>query len=210
MTFGKTRSQGAAGHYHVVYQYEQEDVGLEAGQLGVTLLHALLPPALRPEGSVPAGFDFAAERDEFIRFAQRRALGPSTMSLVRAAEERRIPWIRLNEQSLIQFGHGRFQQRIRAALSLALQALLCKTPRPLADRDRTDLQPFGYLLDRFSLAAQQNNAGSKTVPLRGTGGSDASLQFGPFFEFQFQNFNGACHAAEHSTLSQLNKPISIT
>src|SRR3954462_13579192 len=117
VTFGKTRSQGPRGHYYVIYQYEQEEVGVEAGQLALTLLHSLLPPELRPEGAVAPGFDFAAERDEFIRFAQRRALGPSTMALVRAAEERRIPWIRLNEQSLIQFGHGRYQQRIQATVT---------------------------------------------------------------------------------------------
>src|SRR4051794_15811985 len=105
VTFGKTRSHGPVGHYYVIYQYEQEDVGVEAGRLGLTLLHSLLPAELRPpslDGSgqaVPEGFNFAAERDEFIRFAQRRALGPSTMALVRAAEERRIPWIRLNDQS---------------------------------------------------------------------------------------------------------------
>ena len=117
VTFGKTRSHGPPGHYYVVYQYAQEEVGVEAGRLGLTLLHSLLPGNLRPEGSVPEGFDFAAERDEFIRFAQRRALGPSTMALVRAAEERRIPWIRLNDQSLIQFGHGRYQQRIQATVT---------------------------------------------------------------------------------------------
>jgi cyanophycin synthetase len=117
VTFGKTRSQGAPGHYHVIYQYEQEDVGLEAGQLGVILLESLLPKELQTPGAVPEGFNFATERDEFIRFAQRRALGPSTMALVRAAEERRIPWIRLNEQSLIQFGHGRYQQRIQATVT---------------------------------------------------------------------------------------------
>jgi cyanophycin synthetase len=117
VTFGKTRGAGVEGRYHVTYQYAQEDVGLEAGRLGVTLLHSLLPSDLRPDGSVPGDFDFAAERDEFIRFAQRRALGPSTMALVRAAEERRIPWIRLNEQSLIQFGHGRYQQRIQATIT---------------------------------------------------------------------------------------------
>ena len=117
VTFGKTRSHGADGQYHVIYQYEQEDVGVEAGRLGAMLLHSLLPPELRPEGAVPEGFDFAAERDEFIRFAQRRALGPSTAALVRAAEERKIPWIRLNEQSMIQFGHGRFQQRIQATVT---------------------------------------------------------------------------------------------
>jgi cyanophycin synthetase len=117
VTFGKTRSQGAPGHYHVIYQYEQEDVGLEAGRLGVVLLESLLPKQLQTPGAVPPEFDFATERDEFIRFAQRRALGPSTMALVRAAEERRIPWIRLNEQSLIQFGHGRYQQRIQATVT---------------------------------------------------------------------------------------------
>ncbi len=126
VTFGKTRSHGPPGHYSVVYQYEQEDVGVEAGRLGLVLLHSLLPRELRPEGSpsldgsgqaVPPGFDFAAERDEFIRFAQRRALGPSTMALVRAAEERKIPWIRLNDASLIQFGHGRYQQRIQATVT---------------------------------------------------------------------------------------------
>jgi cyanophycin synthetase len=117
VTFGKTRSHGPVGHYYVIYQYEQEEVGVEAGRLGLTLLHSLLPAELRPPGAVPVGFDFAAERDEFIRFAQRRALGPSTMALVRAAEERRIPWIRLNDQSLIQFGHGRYQQRIQATVT---------------------------------------------------------------------------------------------
>jgi cyanophycin synthetase len=117
VTFGKTRSHGPRGYYYVVYQYEQEEVAIEAGQLGIMLLHSLLPPELRPEGSVAQGFDFDAERDEFIRFAQRRVLGPSTMALVRAAEERRIPWIRLNEHSLIQFGHGRYQQRIQATVT---------------------------------------------------------------------------------------------
>ena len=117
VTFGKTRSYGPTGHYHVIYQYEQEDVGLEAGRLGLMLLHSLLSPELRPEGAVSQGFDFAAERDEFIRYAQRRHLGPSTMALVRAAEERKIPWIRLNEQSLIQLGHGRYQQRVQATVT---------------------------------------------------------------------------------------------
>ncbi|MBA3343971.1 MAG: cyanophycin synthetase [Gemmatimonadales bacterium] len=117
VTFGKTRSHGPLGRYYVIYQYQQEEVGLEAGQLGLTLLLSLLPPELHPADAVPEDFDFAIERDEFIHFAQRRALGPSTVSLVRAAEERRIPWIRLNGQSMIQFGHGRYQQRIQATVT---------------------------------------------------------------------------------------------
>jgi cyanophycin synthetase len=117
VTFGKTRSAGRPGAYHVVYEYEQQDVGLEAGQLALAFLSSLLPEPLRPPGLVSGDFDFGRERDDFIRFAQRRALGPSTASLVHVAQERGIPWIRLNNQSLIQFGHGRYQQRIQATVT---------------------------------------------------------------------------------------------
>jgi cyanophycin synthetase len=117
VTFGKTRSAGEPGVYDVVYEYEQEEVGLEAGRLALTLLQSLLPEKLRTEGAVPKDFDFAEARDDFIRFAQRRALGPSTASLVKAAAERDIPHLRLNRYSLVQFGHGKYQRRIQATVT---------------------------------------------------------------------------------------------
>jgi cyanophycin synthetase len=117
VTFGKTRSAGRPGVYTVVYEYAQRDEGVAAGELGLRLLCSLLPDALRPADSVPDGWSWSEARDEFIRFAQRRALGPSTASLVRAAEARGIPWLRLNDQSLVQLGHGRYQQRIQATVT---------------------------------------------------------------------------------------------
>ena len=117
LTFGKTRSLGPRGHYWVVYQYQQAEVGLEAGELAVRLLHSLLPPELQPEEAARGEFDFAQARDEFIRFTQRHALGPSTGALVAAAESRRIPWLRLGTNSLIQLGHGRYQQRVQATVT---------------------------------------------------------------------------------------------
>ncbi|MEO7200668.1 MAG: cyanophycin synthetase, partial [Dokdonella sp.] len=102
VTFGKTRSTDTPGVYHVVYEYTQKEQGIAAGELALRLLVSLLPAALRPERLLPDGWDWSVERDEFIRYAQRRALGPSTASLVRAADERGIPWLRLNEQSLVQ------------------------------------------------------------------------------------------------------------
>ena len=118
VSFGKTRSiEGQPGVYTVVYEYEQRDEGIEAGELALKLLCSLLPAELRPEGVVPDDWVWAEARDEFIRYAQRRALGPSTASLVKAAVERDIPWLRLNEQSLIQLGHGRYQQRIQATVT---------------------------------------------------------------------------------------------
>jgi len=129
VTFGKTRGAGRPGVYTVVYEYAQRDEGIAAGELGLRLLCSLLPEEIRPApagdsladrsvaDTVPEGWNWPEARDEFIRFAQRRALGPSTASLVKAAENRGIPWLRLNDQSLVQLGHGKYQQRIQATVT---------------------------------------------------------------------------------------------
>jgi cyanophycin synthetase len=115
VTYGRTRSiEGRPGHYNMVFQYLDAEVGREASRIALSLLHSMLPADIRPDEAPDVGWDYTVVQDEFIRYAQRRAFGPSTASLVHAAEERGIPWIRLNRQSLVQFGHGRFQQRIQA------------------------------------------------------------------------------------------------
>jgi cyanophycin synthetase len=116
VSHGKTRSEGLpAGQYHVVYSFGEEAVGAAAGELALAVIRHLLPA--EREAHDPAPFDFAAERDALVRLAQRRAFGPSTAALVRAAEERDIPWIRLNDRSLVQLGHGKFQRRIQATVT---------------------------------------------------------------------------------------------
>jgi cyanophycin synthetase len=125
VVFGKTRSEGAPGLYHVVFEYEEERVGEAASNLALRLIHHLLPVELRPGAGKAAAeidpatalFDFATELVELIDFAQRRQLGPSTGALVRAAEARDIPWMRLNDYSLVQFGQGKYQKRIQATVT---------------------------------------------------------------------------------------------
>ncbi len=119
VSFGKTRGEGTKGRYHVVYEYEEERVGEAAGDLALRFLHHLLPADLRPraEDDKPTAFDLKREIVELIDFAQRRQLGPSTGSIVRAAEARDVPWMRLNDYSLIQFGHGKYQKRIQATVT---------------------------------------------------------------------------------------------
>ena len=115
VTFGRTRSiEGKPGCYNMVFEYKDEDVGRAASRLALALIQHLLPDDLKDPSAPAADWPFELERDKFIRFAQRRALGPSTASLVQAAEDRNIPWLRLNRYSLVQFGHGRYQQRIQA------------------------------------------------------------------------------------------------
>jgi cyanophycin synthetase len=106
---GKTRSTGEPGRYHVVYSYGEESVGLVAGRLAVRLVNHLV--------EAEDGFDFAAELEQLILLAERAAFGPSTQAILDEAALRDIPSIRLNDQSLVQLGHGIHQQRIRATMT---------------------------------------------------------------------------------------------
>ena len=119
VTFGRTRSTGEPGCYNMVYAYRQRNVGLEAGKLALRLLMHLLPKKLLKEikYDIDADFDWDSELTEYVLRSQRREFGPSTGSLVKAAEERDIPWLRLNDYSLVQFGHGKYQQRIQATIT---------------------------------------------------------------------------------------------
>jgi len=119
VSFGRTRGSGEVGQYNMVFQYKQRDVGLEAARIALQLLLSLLPDELKQQmaSEIDSDFNFEEEREEFIVFAQRKELGPSTASLVNAAEERGIPFLRLNKYSLVQFGHGAYQQRIQATIT---------------------------------------------------------------------------------------------
>jgi cyanophycin synthetase len=112
---GKTRGTEEPGQYNVIFGYSEERVGLEAGKLAVRLVNHLVEPE-------PA-FDLLRELEDLILLAERRAFGPSTQALVDEAMSRDIPWIRLNEQSLVQLGQGKYQRRIRATMTSMTPAL---------------------------------------------------------------------------------------
>ena len=105
-----TRPAADADEVEVLYGYEFEEIGLEAGDVARAVLLELIAPD-------NDGIDIAEAIADFDRFASRRSLGPSALALVRAAEARDIPWVRLNDASLIQVGQGRYQKRIEAALT---------------------------------------------------------------------------------------------
>ncbi len=186
VTFGKTRSAASPGVYTVVYEYAQRDEGIAAGELGLRLLCSLLPPRIRPAGSVPEGWSFPEARDQFIRFAQRRALGPSTASLVRAADGRGIPWLRLNDQSLVQLGYGRYQQRIQATVTGRTPHIAVELA---SDKEETNkiLAGLGLPVPRQELvqsetqavrAAQRIGFPVVTKPYNGNHGRGISIRLG--------------------------------
>ncbi|HEX5149762.1 MAG TPA: acetate--CoA ligase family protein, partial [Candidatus Limnocylindrales bacterium] len=115
---GKTRSAGPVGQYNCIYEYREEQVGLEAGRMAVRLVNHLVAPD-DPE----VFFDFAPELERLILIAERQAFGPSTQALIDEAVSRDIPFIRLDRHSLVQFGHGLHQKRIRATMTSLTSAI---------------------------------------------------------------------------------------
>jgi cyanophycin synthetase len=108
---GKTRSTNQKGIYNVIFQYDQEDVGLAAGKMAVRLLNSLVY-------GMPEDFDYQAELEQVIRLAERLAYGPSTGAIVQEAQRRGIPVLRLDpRRSLVQLGHGKYQKRIWATVT---------------------------------------------------------------------------------------------
>ena len=125
VTRGKTRSvKGRPGIYNVMFAYEEEEVGLLAGRTALELVQSLLPENLRGiEGleriaDGDAGpFELEGALRKLKRLASRVGLGPSTKAIVREAQRRGIPAMRLDQSSLIQLGYGAHQKRIRASLT---------------------------------------------------------------------------------------------
>jgi cyanophycin synthetase len=113
---GKTRQvPGHLGRYNVVYGFADERVGLAAGRLAVRLVNHLVEP--------DPDLDFDRELEAFLLGAERTAFGPSTQAILDEAVSRDIPYIRLNEHSLVQLGQGVHQQRIRATMTSRTGAL---------------------------------------------------------------------------------------
>jgi cyanophycin synthetase len=125
VTRGKTRSVRGRpdGVYNVMFAYEDEAVGVAAGRLAFELVESLLPLELRGFAGLEkidtplAGVDIDARLADLDRLARRRALGPTTKSIIDAARRRDIPVRRLNDQSLLQLGWGARQKKIQASIT---------------------------------------------------------------------------------------------
>jgi cyanophycin synthetase len=126
VTRGKTRSvKDKSGHYNIMYAYVSENVGLCAGRIAMELVASLLKPPLNKfsglnkiyDLSIPGAFDLSKAIAELERLAKEEKFGPTTKSLVDEAEKRNIPWHRVDDQSLVQLGTGRYHKFIRASIT---------------------------------------------------------------------------------------------
>lgn len=106
--YGRTRSTSETGVYNVVFSYTLEKAGIYAGKAAVRIAEALV------NGKE---YDIAADIEELKYIHARYGYGPSTGAIVAEAEKRNIPVRRMNESSLVTFGYGSKQKKIRATMT---------------------------------------------------------------------------------------------
>jgi cyanophycin synthetase len=106
VTFSRTVETVETGIYQVIVEYTEEAVGRLAFELAQTLCQAAIDD--QP-------FDLAQALARLRELDEDVRLGPSTGSIVDAAVRRGIPYRRLTEGSMVQFGWGSRQRRIQAA-----------------------------------------------------------------------------------------------
>ncbi len=109
VSFGRTRETKQPGIYNMVYEMEEERVGVRAGKLALDVVEKC--------AGIDVDLDLPASIDRLKRTRERWALGPSTRSIVAAASTRGIPSFRLNERSLVMLGTGIHQKRIQATIA---------------------------------------------------------------------------------------------
>jgi cyanophycin synthetase len=106
VTFSRTAATQQSDVFQVVIEYTEEAVGRRALELAEQLCQAAVE--CKP-------FDLAAAIAELKDLDEDVRLGPSTGAIVDAAVARGIPYRRLTQGSLVQFGWGSRQRRIQAA-----------------------------------------------------------------------------------------------
>lgn len=106
--FGRTRTYGEEGVYFVVFNHMVGKVGKYAAKASFRIAEALI---------ANKEYDLDEDIMNMKEIRQNEGLGPSTGSIIKEAEARGIPWIRLNKYSLCQLGYGANQKRIQATVT---------------------------------------------------------------------------------------------
>lgn len=108
VTFSRTIQISNTRSYRVIVEYSEKAVGCLALDFSLDLCHAAMDNK---------SFDLAGALRRLRELYEDIRLGPSTSAIVRAAVARGIPYRRLTDGSLVQFGWGSKQRRIQASES---------------------------------------------------------------------------------------------
>ena len=109
--FGRTRETSTPGVFDVVFEYVEEQAGRYAGRAAVRLCKSIVETGTYPDSELKQDL---ADLQELYG---NTALGPSTETIIKEAEARKIPWMWLSARAMLQLGYGARQKRIQATLS---------------------------------------------------------------------------------------------
>jgi cyanophycin synthetase len=148
VAFGQTTPTAEQHVFQIVFQYTEEPVGRRALELAESLCQAALDDS---------PFDIKLALTELRELDEDVRLGPSTGSIVDAAVARGVPYRRLTEGSLVQFGWGSKQKRIQAAETSSTSAIAEAIAQ---DKDLTKmlLQAAGVPVPQGHVASDQDEA----------------------------------------------------
>ncbi|MEM6613240.1 MAG: cyanophycin synthetase [Cyanobacteria bacterium P01_C01_bin.72] len=109
--FGRTRETSTPGVFNVAFEYVEEQAGRYAGRAAVRLCRSIVTT-----GTYPAA-ELEQDLSDLRELYANTALGPSTETIIKEAEARKIPWMWLSARAMLQLGYGARQKRIQATLS---------------------------------------------------------------------------------------------
>lgn len=172
--FGRTRETKTPGVYNVVFNYKEEQAGIFAAEEAVRIAECLMSAE---------EYDIEKCIHNLKELRESERLGPSTGSIVEEAASRRIPWIRLGKNSLVQLGYGINQQRFQATItgntsSIAVDIACNKELTKKMLEDAAIPVPSGSLVvdeEGLDLAIRKIGYPIVIKPLDGNHGKGASI-----------------------------------
>ena len=109
--FGRTRETSTPGVFNVVFEYVEEQAGRYAGRAAVRICQSIAQTGTYPDR------ELEQDLTDLKELCANTALGPSTETIIKEAEARKIPWMWLSARAMLQLGYGANQRRIQATLS---------------------------------------------------------------------------------------------
>lgn len=123
--FGRTFPTKQKGVYTVIFEYQVEKAGRYAAESSVEMMENIMRHQ-------PVDLERVIERLKEIE--RSYGPGPSTRAIMEAAKRRKIPYRRLDDNSLILFGQGIHQKIIQATIASTTSNIGVET---VADKERT-------------------------------------------------------------------------
>jgi cyanophycin synthetase len=106
VSYGKSR-EIFDNKYYIIYEYEYEKTGIKAGKIAINLINSIIQKR---------NFNLNLKIKQLINILNNEKIGPSTLSILKEAKNRGIPFIKIGDGSMFQIGYGKSSKMIEATI----------------------------------------------------------------------------------------------